>query len=299
MHPEPAPRPTGPATRWLALALRVLLAAFFLVSAVAKIMAIDDFELYIFSYGFLSLNVSFLAARLCIAVELLLALFIAVGWWRRWVDLAALLTVVFFTLFLGYAALIGRTDSCQCMGRLADMPPVWSMVKNAVLIVLILLYDKCCAGSAAARPRRWQVLLAPLAAVAVVVAVFCISVPDNWMFGPEESRFDRALLQQSVGPDGALAEAGLDRGHQVVAFVTRGCPYCRMTREKLASISRRNHLDTTRIHYYEPADLPDNLFLRITYGQRPFVVLLDEGVPTVTYHYRNISERQLSRFLKQ
>ena len=119
------------------------------------------------------------------------------------------------------------------------------------------------------------------------------------MFIPEESRYDRELLQHTVGPDGALADAGLDRGHQLVAFVTRGCPYCRMTREKLTSIARRNHLDTTRIHYYEPADLPDNLFLRITYGQRPFVVLLDEGVPTVTYHYRNISERQLSRFLKQ
>lgn len=67
------------ASRCVALGLRVFLAALFLVSAVAKLLAIDDFELYIFSYGFLSLNVSYLAARLCIAAECWLGLMIALG----------------------------------------------------------------------------------------------------------------------------------------------------------------------------------------------------------------------------
>ena len=68
----------------VALVLRVLLAAVFIVSAVAKLFAIDDFELYIFSYGFFSLNVSYLVARLCIAAEFLVGLFLALGWWARW-----------------------------------------------------------------------------------------------------------------------------------------------------------------------------------------------------------------------
>ena len=287
------------ATKAISLVLRILLAALFLVSSVAKLMAIDDFELYIYSYGFLSLNVSYLTARLCIAAELLLGLLLAVGWWRRQVNLAALLLLLAFSLFLGYAALAGRTDSCQCMGRLADLNPVQSLLKNAVLIALVLLYSKSSRLPRTSKlSRKTKLILTAVLAVASLAAVFCISVPDNWMFGPEEGRYDRELLEQSIGPDGVLAADGLTEGHQLVAFVTRGCPYCRMTREKLGSMAQRHHLDTTRIHYYEPADLPDNLFLRITYGQRPFVILLDDGVPVTTYHYRNINERQLSRFLQ-
>ena len=289
-------------TKACALLLRVLLAALFLLSAVAKLLAIDDFELYIYSYGILSLNVSFLAARLCIAAELLLALFIALGWWRRWVNLTTFAVLILFSLFLGYAALIGRTDSCQCMGRLANLNPAQSLLKNAVLIAMAIGYSrlsgKASHASLTGKARKTRVIFSALFVVAIVAAVFCISVPDNWMFGPEESRYDRQLLEESIGPNGLLGDESLADGHQLVAFVTQGCPYCRMTREKLGSIARRNHLDTSRIHYYEPADLPDNLFLRITYGQRPFVLLLDNGVPVVTYHYRNISERQVSRFLQ-
>ena len=280
-----------------ALVLRGLLSLCFLLSAVAKLMAIDDFELYIFSYGFFSLNASFIMARLCIAAELLVALFIALGWWQRWVNLATFLLLILFSLFLGYAALIGRTDSCQCMGRWVDFNPIQSLLKNAVLIALLLLYSKWI-GPAAPVIRPARIVLTAVMVVAVMAAVFCISVPDNWMFGPEESRYDRALLEQSIGPDGALADQGLAEGHQLVAFVTRGCPYCRMTREKLGSIANRHHLDTSRIHYYEPSDLPAGLFVQITYGQRPFVLLLDNGTPVVTYHYRNIDERQISRFLQ-
>jgi uncharacterized membrane protein YphA (DoxX/SURF4 family) len=286
------------ASKATSLVLRVVLTALFLVSAVAKLMAIDDFELYIFSYGFLPLNACYLVARLCIVAEAVLALLIALGWWRRWVNLAAVLLLLAFSLFLAYAALIGRTDSCQCMGRLADLPPAQSLLKNAVLVTMVLVYARLTRTSTATVTSRRKVILTIVFAVAVTAAVFCISVPDNWMFGPEESRYNRELLEESIGPEGLLADEHLAEGHQLVAFVTRGCPYCRMAREKLGSIASRHHLDTTRFHYYEPSDLPDDLFLRITYGQRPFVLLLDDGKPVVTYHYRNISERQISRFLR-
>lgn len=280
----------------VALVLRVLLAAVFIVSAVAKLFAIDDFELYIFSYGFFSLNVSYLVARLCIAAEFLVGLFLALGWWARWVQLLTLLMLILFSLFLCYAALVGRTDSCQCFGRMADLSPAQSLLKNAVLIGITLVYAKL--SRYARRSSVSRIILTVVFVVSAVVAVFCISVPDNWMFGPEEGRFNRGLLEESMSPEGALAEHHLAEGRQLVAFVTPGCPYCRMTREKLASIASRNHLDTMRFHYFEPQDLPDALFLEITFGQRPLVLLLDNGTPVAIYHYRNISEKEISRFLR-
>lgn len=280
------------------LVLRLLLAAVFMVSAVAKLFAIDDFELYIFSYGFFSLNASYLVARACIAVEFLVGLFLALGWWARWVQLLALAMLLFFSLFLCYAALVGRTDSCQCFGRLADFSPAQSLLKNAVLIVLVLILYRFSRTYRTSRLSRISILFSVLFVLASFVAVFCISVPDNWMFGAEEVRYDKVLFEEALSPEGALAEDGLAEGHQLVAFVTPGCPYCRMTREKLSSIASRHHLDTAAIHYYEPQELPDGLFLQITYGQRPLILLIDNGVPVVTYHYRNINEKEVADFLR-
>lgn len=132
--------------------LHFFLGLVFVVSALAKLMAIDFFEIYIFSYGFFSLNLVYLLARLCIAAELLLG----VGLWVRvtrrqsaWLSFG-LLTL--FTIFLCYAALIGRTDSCQCMGRLVDLPPAASILKNALLMLLFLWAFRLSRRSAAQHP---------------------------------------------------------------------------------------------------------------------------------------------------
>jgi len=285
---------------------RIILAVLFAVSAVAKLMAIDDFELYLFSYGFFPLDVTFVLVRLCIGTELALGLLLALGWWKRPVWLLTTGLLLFFCLFLCYAALSGRNESCQCFGRLADMPPAVSLLKNAALLVLLILYRwserrlaVVAAGEGGRRQdaARWRLPVTVALLLAALAVPFVVSVPDNWMFGAAESRYDHEAFQAAVAPDGVLAADSLGTGSHLVAFVTPGCPYCRMSREKIASIASRHRLDTNNIHFYEPSDLPDGLFLTITYGQRPLILLLSDGNTVATYHYRNIDERQISRVL--
>lgn len=272
--------------------LRVLLGVVFVVSAVAKLLAIDDFELYVFSYGFVPLNVTYILVRLCIAGEALLGVLIVTGWWRRWVNLAVLAVLLLFSLFLCYAALLGRDDSCQCMGRLADMPPAVSLLKNAVLIVVTLFVMRMGRSMPESKwPKMRRIIVTAAMAVSLTVAVFSISVPDNWLFGDEEMLYDEELLQETV------TERGLDSGHKLLAFVTPGCPYCMMSIEKIGMIARRHDLDTTAIVYIEPADIGAQRFMDLTYGSRPLVVLVDDGKPVGTCHYRNIDEHHLAEFL--
>ena len=265
----------------------------------AKLFAIDDFELYLFSYGVLPLNGCYLLARLCIAAELSMGVLIGVGWWRHWVNIATALLLLCFSLFLCYAALIGRRDSCQCLGRLADLDPLQSLLKNALLLLLLLLYSRTRGPQKqrlAVKVRRWFTS----AVIAIsVVAVFCISVPDNWLYGTSDTRYNRQLFEQSIAPDGDLSALGLFEGHHLVAFLTPGCPYCRMARQKIDYIAQRHHLPAERIHYLEPSDIGTQLFLNITYGARPLILLVADGMPTTTYHYRNISERQVKAFLQE
>lgn len=281
---------------WVALVVRLLTGALFLVSAVAKLVAIDPFALYVFSYGFLPFNVVDVLVRLCIAAEFILGVFIILGWYPRLIRTLTLLMLVFFSIFLCYAALKGRMESCQCFGQLVDFNPIQSLVKNAVFVVMVLFaYRRQPAPSSR---KGLRLGLSAAIVVAVTVAVFVISLPDSWLFGESHNRYNEETLTEVMSPNGLLADNHLDQGHQLVAFVTPGCEFCKMARQKIGTIADRHDLDTTLIHYVEPSDIGDSLFLRITYGQRPLVLLLDDGEVKATFHSRNISERVIADFLR-
>lgn len=301
------------AARVVALVLRMALGALFIVSAIAKLIGIDRFEIYIFSFNLLPLTWSMMAARLVIVAELLVGIGLMANIAKRLVDTCALLMLVCFTLFLGYAALSGRTDSCQCMGSLVEFDPLQSIAKNAVLLLLLVV-------AMGARPWSWRprwfvwlpVVLAP------TVTVFVLSAPDNWLFGPSDEIYNAEQLDSAIAPDGELAPLNLAEGRHAVAFLSPGCQFCRMADEKLTHICRRNGLDSTSFVYIIPAAdstvapltldtvsfirpghlVPPMTFALITYGQRPMLMLMENGKVTATCHYRNINEKQIVDFLK-
>lgn len=300
--------------QWSALATRMLLGVLFIVSAVAKLVEIDTFELYIFSYHLLPLTLSFLAARLVIVAEMLCGIGLLANIWKRLVDTCTMAMLVVFTLFLGYSALSGRTDSCHCMGSLIELDPVKSIVKNALLIVLLLWAMK-------ARPwnwkPRWYVWLWPV--LAPFVVVFTVSAPDNWLFGAEDELYNAEEFAHAIGTGGDLEALHLDQGHHVLAFMTPGCPLCQMTDTKLTHICRRNNLDSAALIFLTPENdstvapltldtamflrpcykIPSMTFALITYGQRPIVFLVEDGKVVGTCHSRNIEEKRIVDFIPQ
>lgn len=277
--------------------LRVILAAVFVLSALSKLMpaSIDQFELYVFSFGFFSLDCSYILARLCIGAELVLALLLFVGWFPRITRLASLGLLILFSLFLCYAVLIGRDDSCQCFGQLMDINPAQSLLKNAVLVALLLVYFK---GATKAGSRRvWKVVVSLVAAALLMAAPFVVSVPDNWGFGPQQIRYDEAVFADATAPDGALRSLGVGEGRKLVAFVIPKCPYCKLARQRIDAIADRNHIDKKNIIYIEPQTISTELFLAISHGSPPLVMLLDGQTVKATYHSRNIDEKEITEFL--
>ena len=300
--------------RVAALVARVLLGLFFVVSAIAKWVDIDHFEVHVFSYNLLSLNASFLVARLVIVAEMLVGIGLMSDIWHRFVNTCAVLMLAGFTLFLGYAALAGRTDSCQRMGSLVEMNPVQSLLKNAFL--LLLLWVAMHAPEWRWCPKWWLWLPVVLA---VPVTLFIVSAPDNWLFGPEDEIYNKEKLSEAIADGGELAALNLDEGRHVVAFVTAGCPFCRMADQKLVSIWQRGGLDSAALVYLvavkdslqesigrndtafsRPAyTIGKEPFMMITYGQRPMVMLMEEGEVKGSFHYRNIDEDRIVQFMTQ
>lgn len=279
--------------------LSLFIGLVFVVSALAKLFAIDPFEVYIFSFGFFSLNLSYLLARLCIAVELLLGVALITQLWRRTTAVATLLLLVLFTAFLCYVVLIGRSDSCQCLGQLVDIPPVVSILKNTLLILLTLFYLK--SPPAPYKPimpnRKWRFVPLFLFFMAVAVSPFVISVPDNWLFGPSEENYDGQIFEAAVVHGHALPDSDLSQGSHLVAFFAKGCPYCVMARQKLETMMRRHEWNHSQIHYIYPGDVSNTTFLKITRGQWPIILLLQDGSVKASFHYRNIDESAIDAVL--
>ena len=153
--------------------------------------------------------------------------------------------------------------------------------------------------------------------LAPTITVFILSAPDNWLFGPSDEVYNVEEFASVIASEGILNELNIDEGRHVLAFLTPGCPFCRMADEKLTHICRRNDLDSTAFIYFcptadstlTPLTLDTTTFIRpcyliptltyalITYGQRPIVFLTDEGKVTGTCHYRNIDEKRIVEFL--
>ncbi len=293
-------------------ALKVLLGLVFVVSAVLKVVDMDKFEIYVYSYHFFSLNASFFVARMAIVLELVLGFglishcFHKLMWWGSMAMLGG------YTLLLMYALVMGRTDSCHCFGDFLQLDPKQSLIKNGVLMLLFLLIYRMESWKT---PFRWLIFF--LIIMASTIGVFVASPPDNLT-----SNFDSEQNLQTELFDAMLDDAPLDslhlrEGKQVVCVFSTGCDYCQMAARKLSLMQQFYGFPADRITYvfmgneesmakfydqsesvpYRGVLYPDVVrLLKAINGKFPVIVLLDNGQVDREYGYRNMKEEEIREF---
>lgn len=295
--------------------LKVLLGLIFIVSAVLKIVDMDKFEIYIYSYHFFSLNFCFLVARAAIILELVLGIglvsncFHKLMWWGSMAMLAG------YTLLLIYAQMIGRTDSCHCFGELLPFNPWQSLLKNVVLMGFFALTYNV---KGFRFKGQWLALIG--VAIASSVAVFTISPPDN--FTPSynaEKNVDEALFAETITTP-PLDEYHLTEGKQVVAFLSTACEFCQLAAHKLSLMQQLYGFPPERVTYVfigsnegigkfyeksESAEYRSVLYedvislLKVIDGNFPTIVFVDGGTIVHEYGLRNMKEDEIKAFFTQ
>lgn len=295
-------------------ALKVLLGLVFIVSAVLKVVDMDRFEIYVYSYHFFSLNFSFLAARATIILELVLGIGLISNSLHKlywWGSMAMLLS---YTLLLIYALAIGRSDSCHCFGDYLQLNPKQSILKNGFLMLLFLLIYRM---KERETPFRW--LLLCLAIMVSTIGVFVVSPPDNYT---QNYNSDQNLQVELF--DEALNEAPLDalnlrEGKKVICFFSTSCEYCQMAAQKLSLMQQFYGFPPENIffvfmgtekgvaEFYEKSEsvaysylLYDDVvkLLKINNGNFPTIVFMDNGEVVHEYGFRNMREEEIKAFLK-
>ena len=293
--------------------LKVLLGLVFIVSAVLKLIDMDSFEIYIYSYHFFSLNASFIVARHAIILELVLGIGLAshtlhkMYWWGSMAMLGG------YTLLLIYALTLGRTDSCHCFGDFLQLDPKQSLIKNAVLMLFFLLIYRMESWKT---PFRWLILI--LAVMASSIAVFVISPPDNLTSNADPEQNLQVELFDAMLDDAPLDSLNLHMGKQVVCFFSTSCDYCQMAAHKLSLMQQFYGFPKENITYlfmgneegvasfYEQSESAwyrDMLYpdvarlLKAINGNFPVIVFLEDGEVVHEYGFRNMNEAEIKAYM--
>ncbi|MBQ9473055.1 MAG: hypothetical protein IJU81_01440 [Bacteroidales bacterium] len=305
----------SPRQRWLPFAVKMLLGVVFAASAVAKMLSIDSFEIYVYSLGWFPLPAALILSRLVIAIELLLAIGLLSNLCARLTTISTLLALTGFSLFLAIVALSGRTDNCHCFGELVDINPVRSLAKNAILILMTLV---------AMRTRQWNwrpfPWLWPLVVAAPIATVFIVSPPDNWLFHTVDEPYNKPMFTRHVEEPDGLLHLAPSNSPRILAFYSPGCHFCRLAATKIGTMQQRHDIDSslfvnifpqaepsryddffaeTLSPRYRQLNIPPDTFLHLTYGMFPLIMLMQGDSVHATYNYRTINEQEIIGFLSR
>ena len=294
--------------------LKVLLGLVFIVSAILKVVDMDKFEIYVYSYHFFSLNVSFIVARLAIILELVLGIGLVshtlhkMYWWGSMAMLGG------YTLLLIYALTLGRTDSCHCFGDFLQLDPKQSLIKNGALMLLFLLIFKMESWKT---PFRWLILI--LAIMASSIAVFVISPPDNLTTNSDPEQNLQVELFDEMLDTVPLDSLHLREGKQVVCFFSTSCEYCQLAAHKFSLMQQFYGFPPEQITYLfmgnengiagfyqlsESAQYRDVLYpdvarlLKAVNGNLPVIVFLEEGDLVYECGFRNMNEAEIKAYMR-
>ena len=280
-----------------------------IISAIAKLVSIDSFEIYVYSFGLLNLNLAFFLARLIISFELLTGLLLIFGKYQKQVVLASVLMLLMFSAFIVSLILGGKNEHCHCFGE-TEMSHGFSLIKNGLLIVL-LLYSK---KSIVFRFRFDNIVLVSLLVLSISLPL-TITPPDSFFYDKysKSVSYNDSLLNEYL-----REQKDYQKGRKILCFFSTGCRFCKLAARKVTVMAKKaenadavkyifsgsessigRFFKETHSTVFQYSFLPPKRFLRITNGEMPLIVLLEDGVVKGRYGYRDMKDSEIINFIKE
>lgn len=295
------------------LIVKFLLGALFIFSAISKLVSLDLFEIYVFSFHFANLGLSMWAARILIAAELGIGIGFIANCWHKLFWWGNMALMIGFCGILIYSIFIGRTDSCHCFGEILPFNPPQSLIKNAVIIGLCLITYKVKSFN-----YRFPLVIVGAITVISLATVFIVSPPDNVMkkFRGQSDKLNVELFQETIVSNDSL---NLDEGKKIVCLYSTKCRFCQMASHKLSIMQEYYDFPGENVynyfwgteegveafyqlsesHRYQHIIIDPKTMIDITMGRMPTIVFLNNGEIELQYGYRNMEEKPIKKFMKE
>lgn len=278
---------------------RLFLGALFVVAAVLKLLSIDNFEIYIYSFGLFSYTWTTFFSRLLIFIELLIGISLILKICFKQIWWLTMLMIAGFTLFLVYTAIFRNDSNCHCFGDLIELGPTQSIVKN--IIVMALLFFIRNEDSHDYKPvlKKWLVASTIVISLVISFVLLPMDVIYNKLYSEKENVNTTAFyesLSDSTYFDGEKL-MDVSHGRHLINYALAGCKYCRIGAEKLTLMVDRHGIPHDRIKFiiggsdeaigrfieltgtsdYEHWNIALPQLMAITFGKFPLFVLIENG----------------------
>ena len=285
-------------------AVRALVGIVFIISAVLKFIGIDAFELYIYGFDILNLDLSYLFARMLILGEFALGLWLLSNQNKSVCNKLTYAILAAFSIFLIIQIIRGEEGNCHCMGEDINISPLNSLLKNILLFALTWVSSK-----AANYDNKYIKLTIFLLFICTGVAMFMVSPPDTW--AEEKLQLcHNDELEKFLQTDNIYNTQTDRKKKTIVCLLSTSCKICKLSARKLQII-----LDKTKgVQVYEIFDgteeevnnfwkesqsnqqahktLPSDSFWLMT-GSVPVFAIVEDGKVTEAFSYRTMNEKKI------
>ena len=231
--------------------LRYGIGSMFIIAAILKLMSIDEFEIYVYSFDVFNFLLTTLFSRLLITGELVIGLLLIFKMCYKFTWRATLSVQILFTLFLVYVLVFRKDDNCHCFGELVELSPMESIVKNVVVIGGLFLIKTTRLQDHKTTSKF--VGLRKVLLIASVIIPFVVTPMDSvykMIYSSEKEistvdlyeSFDKVVAMDFIENDIVFDSTYVfePKGDKVVAIVSSGCKYCRLGVKKLSLMMKNN-----------------------------------------------------------
>lgn len=294
--------------RLLLILLALATGALFLYSAYTKLFpSIQAFEYNIAGNIHITHVAAAISARLFIGLEAALGAMIALHFFgsRNWVLKVAFALVATFSIYLIWLwAKMGDNVNCGCFGGAIFMSPSTSLIKNAVILLILGILIKRHKGFSFDAAN-----LIPIATVLCLVTAAYIAFP---VFTPHKFKFEKLYADTLYTP-----VADLKHGKHIVAFLSRSCSHCRKAALKMHEMRQSNPslpfymiiggADTAFYTFWDDTHaqdipwslLPEKTFMYYTGGEFPQIIWLNNGKVEANTTYPELDQKTIEEWMKQ
>ena len=266
--------------------LRYGIGSMFIIAAILKLMSIDEFEIYVYSFDVFNFLLTTLFSRLLITGELVIGLLLIFKMCYKFTWRATLSVQILFTLFLVYVLVFRKDDNCHCFGELVELSPMESIVKNVVVIGGLFLIKTTRLQDHKTTSKF--VGLRKVLLITSVIIPFVVTPMDSvykMIYSSEKEistvdlyeSFDKVVAMDFIDNDIVFDSTYVfePKGDKVVAIVSSGCKYCRLGVKKLSLMMKNNGVT--------PDDV--NIFI---WGSREGILNFREETMTEGFYYWHI-----------
>ena len=239
--------------------VRYGIGSMFIIAAILKLISIDEFELYIYSFEIFNFLLTTLFSRMLIAGELVLGLLLVFKMCYKLTWRATLSVQIVFSLFLVYVLAFRNDDNCHCFGELVELSPLESIVKNIVVIGGLFFIKTQRHRDAETQSKFVKKILL----VAAVIIPFVVTPMDSvykMIYSSEKEistvdfyeTLDKVVKMDFVENDIVFdsVSAFETKGDKIVAVVSSGCKYCRLGVKKFSLIMKNNGVSPDNVNVF-------------------------------------------------